>query len=70
MQTLIDGAMKRVEDTLPEMAPKDAVLTLGVTLDKYMALEKNKAPEQLHQHVHLHAHGEIGDLFNQASKPK
>jgi hypothetical protein len=41
-----------------------------VTLDKYMALEKNKAPEQLHQHVHLHAHGEIGDLFNQASKPK
>lgn len=70
MQALIDGAMQRVEDTLPEMAPKDAVLTLGITLDKYMALEKNKAPEQLHQHVHLHGNSEITDQFMQALKPK
>jgi hypothetical protein len=70
MQVLIDGAMQRVEDTLPEMAPKDAVLTLGITLDKYMALEKNKAPEQLHQHVHLHGNSEITDQFMQALKPK
>lgn len=70
MQVLIDGAMQRVEDTLPEMAPKDAVLTLGITLDKYMALEKNKSPEQLHQHVHLHANTEITDQFMKALKPK
>jgi hypothetical protein len=70
MQVLIDGAMQRVEDTLPEMAPKDAVLTLGITLDKYMALEKSKSPEQLHQHVHLHGNTEISDQFMQALKPK
>ena len=70
MQVLIDGAMQRVEDTLPEMAPKDAVLTLGITLDKYMALEKGKSPEQLHQHVHLHGNTEISDQFMQALKPK
>lgn len=70
MQVLIDGAMQRVEDTLSEMAPKDAVLTLGITLDKYMALEKSKSPEQLHQHVHLHGNTEISDQFMQALKPK
>jgi len=70
MQTLINGAMQRVEDTLPEMAPKDAVLTLGITLDKFMALEKSKMPDQLHQHIHLHAHAEIDGEFAKAMGKK
>ena len=70
MQTLIDSSMNRVQETVHEMTPKDAVLTMGIALDKYIALEKSKSPEQLHQHVHLHANTEINDQFMQALKPK
>jgi hypothetical protein len=43
---------------------------MGIALDKYIALEKAKSPEQLHQHVHLHGDSEVNDLFKQALKPK
>ena len=69
MQQLIDHTIDRVEQTMPEMSGRDAALTLGIALDKYMELEKNKGgPEQLHQHVHLHASSEITNQFMQALK--
>ena len=70
MQTIIDTASDRVIDLLPEMNAKDSVLTLGIVLDKYIAVEKAKAPEQLHNHIHLHGNAEIDDLFSSAQKKK
>lgn len=67
MQGLIEGAASRVSELLPEMNARDSTLALGVVLDKYIELEREKkAPEQLHQHVHLHANSEIADQFMQA----
>jgi hypothetical protein len=68
MQGLIEGAASRVEQLLPEMNARDSTLALGVVMDKYIELEREKAkvPEQLHQHVHLHANSEIADQFMQA----
>jgi hypothetical protein len=68
MQGLIEGAASRVADLLPEMNARDSTLALGVVMDKYIELEREKAkvPEQLHQHVHLHANSEIADQFMQA----
>ena len=69
LQSVIDGAAQRVMELMPEMSAKDAVLALGITLDKYAALEKNRVPDQLHQHVHLHTNNDISAAFMAALKP-
>jgi hypothetical protein len=69
LQSVIDGAAQRVMELMPEMSAKDAVLALGITLDKYANLEKNKVPDQLHQHVHLHTNNDISAAFMAALKP-
>lgn len=68
MQELIDSAANRVGELLPEMNARDSTLALGVVMDKYIELEREKAkvPEQLHQHLHLHGNSEIADQFMQA----
>lgn len=72
LQTVVDGALDRIQETLSEMSPKDAAVVLGVSLDKYMALEKGKTPDQLHQHLHVHQHTNsyISDEITNAMKPK
>jgi hypothetical protein len=71
LQTVIDGAADRLIEAAPEMSGKEAALTLGIAMDKYLALEKNSGgPEQLHQHVHIHGVSEIGDAFKMALQPK
>ena len=59
IQQVVEGATDRVNELMPEMSAKDAVLALGITLDKLLALEKTNGPETLHQHVHLHAPAEL-----------
>lgn len=70
LQTIISGSADRLIELTPELSAKDAALTLGITMDKYLALDKNKAPEQLHQHVHIHGVSEIGDAFKLALNTK
>ena len=70
MQRVVAGAADRVSELMPEMSAKDAVLALGISTDKLLALERNKGPESLHQHVHVHTTAEVGDAFMQAMKPK
>ncbi len=70
MQRVVAGAADRVSELMPEMSAKDAVLALGISTDKLLALERNKGPESLHQHMHIHTTAEVGDAFMQAMKPK
>lgn len=72
LQTVVDGALDRVQETLSEMSPKDSAIVLGVAMDKLLALDKGKAPEQLHQHLHVHSHtsAHIADEIVNAMKPK
>lgn len=70
LQTVIDGAADRLIELKDEMSAKDAAITLGIAIDKYTSLQKNKGPEQLHQHVHIHGVSEIGDAIKMAlNKP-
>jgi hypothetical protein len=72
LQTVVDGALDRVTETLSEMSPKDSAIVLGVAMDKLMALDKSKTPEQLHQHLHVHSHTDayISSEIQSAMKPK
>ena len=70
IQAVVEGATDRVTELMPEMSAKDAVLALGITLDKLLALEKTNGPETLHQHVHLHAPAELNSAFMAAMQPK
>jgi hypothetical protein len=70
IQRVASGAADRVTELMPEMSAKDAVLALGISTDKLLALERNKGPESLHQHVHVHTTAEVGDAFMAAMKPK
>lgn len=70
LQHVAAGAADRVIELMPEMSAKDSVLALGIATDKLMALDRNKSPESLHQHVHVHTTAEVGDAFMQAMKPK
>jgi hypothetical protein len=70
IQAVVEGATDRVNELMPEMSAKDAVLALGITLDKLLALEKTNGPETLHQHVHLHAPAELNSAFMAAMQPK
>lgn len=70
MQAVAEGAADRVIELMPEMSAKDSVLALGIATDKLLALERNKSPDQLHQHVHLHATSDVRDAFMAAMKPK
>ena len=67
---MAEGAADRVIELMPEMSAKDSVLALGIATDKLLALERNKSPDQLHQHVHLHATSDVRDAFMAAMKPK
>jgi hypothetical protein len=70
LQKVAAGAADRVSELMPEMAAKDAVLAMGIAVDKLAALERNRGPESLHQHVHVHTTAEVGDAFMAAMKPK
>jgi transposase-like protein len=70
LQQVAAGAADRVIELMPEMGAKDSVLAMGIAVDKLAALEKNKGPESLHQHVHVHTTAEVGDAFMAAMKPK
>jgi transposase len=70
LQQVAAGAADRVIELMPEMSAKDSVLAMGIATDKLAALEKNRGPESLHQHVHVHTTAEVGDAFMQAMKPK
>jgi hypothetical protein len=70
IQKVASGAADRVTELMSEMSAKDSVLALGIATDKLLALERNKSPESLHQHVHVHTTAEVGDAFMQAMKPK
>lgn len=69
LQHAVEGVTDRVIELIPEMAPKDAALTLGIAFDKLQALDRNKQPDTLHQHVHLHAPSELSAAFMNAMKP-
>lgn len=70
LQQVATGAADRVIELMPEMSAKDSVLAMGIAADKLAALERNKGPESLHQHLHLHTTAEVQDSFMQAMKPK
>jgi transposase-like protein len=70
LQQVAAGAADRVIELMPEMSAKDSVLAMGIATDKLAALERNRGPESLHQHVHVHTTAEVGDAFMQAMKPK
>jgi hypothetical protein len=70
LQQVAAGAADRVIELMPEMSAKDSVLAMGIAADKLAALERNKGPESLHQHVHVHTTAEVGDAFMAAMKPK
>jgi transposase-like protein len=70
LQQVAAGAADRVIELMPEMSAKDSVLAMGIATDKLAALERNRSPESLHQHVHVHTTAEVGDAFMQAMKPK
>ena len=70
LQQVASGAADRVIELMPEMSAKDSVLALGIATDKLVALDKNKSPESLHQHVHLHTTSDVSDAFMSAMKPK
>jgi hypothetical protein len=70
LQQVAAGAADRVIELMPEMGAKDSVLAMGIAVDKLAALEKNRGPESLHQHVHVHTTAEVGDAFMAAMKPK
>lgn len=69
LQSAVESVTDRVIDLIPEMRPKEAALTLGIAFDKLQALDRNKQPESLHQHVHLHAPSELDAFFKQALQP-
>lgn len=70
LYAVVDGAADRVSALMPEMSAKDAVLALGIAADKLANLDKQRGPESLHQHVHVHTTAEVGDAFMAAMKPK
>jgi hypothetical protein len=70
LHQVADLSADRVIELMPEMSAKDSILALGVATDKLLAMDKNRAPESLHQHVHVHTTAEVGDAFMQAMKPK
>lgn len=70
LHQVADLSADRVIELMPEMSAKDSVLALGIATDKLMALERNKSPESLHQHVHVHTTAEVGNAFMEAMKPK
>lgn len=69
LQTVVEGAADRVNELMPDMSAKDAVLALGIAADKLANLEKAKGPDSLHQHVHLHAPAELSQQFMAALNP-
>jgi hypothetical protein len=70
LQKIVDASVDRVDELIPEMAAKDVVLAMGIAMDKLVAMEKNKGPETLHQHLHLHAPAELNSALMNAMKPK
>lgn len=70
LHQVADLSADRVIELMPEMSAKDSVLALGIATDKLLALERNRGPESLHQHVHVHTTAEVGDAFMAAMKPK
>jgi len=70
LQQVAAGAADRVIELMPEMSAKDSILAMGIATDKLASLERNKGPESLHQHVHVHTTAEVGDAFMAAMKPK
>lgn len=65
-----EGSAERLNELMPEMSAKDAVLALGIATDKLLALERNRTADSLHQHVHVHTTTEVGNAFMEAMKPK
>lgn len=70
LHQVADLSADRVVELMPEMSAKDAVLALGISTDKLLALERSRGPEALHQHVHVHTTAEVGNAFMEAMKPK
>jgi hypothetical protein len=70
LQNVADHAIDRVDEVIEEMSARDLVIALGVVTDKLMQLDKGKNPDQVHQHVHLHAPSELSNAFMDAMKPK
>ena len=70
LQSVVEGSAGRLDELMPEMSAKDAALTLGITFDKLMALDRNAGPETLHQHIHMHAPAELNNAFMAAMQPK
>jgi len=70
LQTVVEDSTDRLAELMPEMGAKDAALTLGITFDKLMALDRNAGPETLHQHIHMHAPAELNNAFLSAMQPK
>lgn len=70
LQTVVENSTDRLTELMPEMGAKDAALTLGITFDKLMALDRNAGPETLHQHIHMHAPAELNNAFLNAMQPK
>lgn len=70
LQTVVENSTDRLTELMPEMGAKDAALTLGITFDKLMALDRNNGPETLHQHIHMHAPAELNNAFLNAMQPK
>ena len=70
LQHVASGAADRVIELMPEMSAKDSILAMGIAADKLASLDRNKGPESLHQHVHVHTTAEVGDAFMAAMKPK
>lgn len=70
LHQVADLSADRVIELMPEMSARDSVIALGIATDKLMALERNRGPESLHQHVHVHTTAEVGNAFMEAMKPK
>lgn len=70
LHQVADLSADRVVELMPEMSAKDAVLALGISTDKLLALERSRGPEALHQHVHVHTTAEVGNAFMEAMRPK
>lgn len=70
LQNVVEGTADRLADLVPEMSAKDSAVALGIAFDKLQALDRTSSPEQLHQHIHMHAPAELNSAFLAAMQPK
>ncbi len=65
LAAVVEGSLDRVNELMPEMSAKDAVLAMGISIDKMNAMDK-QTPDQLHQHIHIHGAADITKMFSDA----